>query len=74
MTPKEKAKELVDNFMNLKPPKLSDYSQIYLPTAKLCALKVVEEIVKEVLEFQYDETTAPHRIYWRKVELEIKKL
>lgn len=45
ITAKEKAKELVDKFLNLKPTKLSDYSKIYLPTAKQCAKIAVEEII-----------------------------
>lgn len=45
MTPKEKAKELIDYFCNLKQTKLSDYSIIYLPTAKVCALKVCDEVL-----------------------------
>jgi hypothetical protein len=40
--PEEKAIELVDAFMNVKPVKLSDYSRIYYPTAKQCALIAVE--------------------------------
>lgn len=46
MTPKEKANKLVDEFLNMKPIKLSDYSRIYQPTAKQCALIVVDEILK----------------------------
>jgi hypothetical protein len=34
MTPKEKAEELVNRYMNLNKVKLSDYSVIYTPTAK----------------------------------------
>jgi hypothetical protein len=45
-TPKEKAEELVEMFMNIKQQKLSDYSIIYYPTAKQCALIAVEEIMK----------------------------
>ena len=45
-TPKEKAEELVDAFMNIKQFKLSDYSIIYYPTAKQCALIAVAEIMK----------------------------
>lgn len=55
-TAKEKAKKLVDKFMNLKPAKLSDYSKIYLPTAKECAKIVVEEIINaldDVNEIDY---------------------
>jgi hypothetical protein len=50
ITPKEKAKELVDYFqkINSKPVKLSDYSRIYLPTAKLFAKKVCSEVLGDM--------------------------
>ena len=37
MTAKKYAKELVNLYMDIKDQKLSDYSKIYLPTAKECA-------------------------------------
>jgi hypothetical protein len=46
MTPKEKAEQLVEIFMNIKQQKLADYSIIYHPTAKQCALIAVDEILK----------------------------
>jgi hypothetical protein len=46
MTPKEKAEQLVESFMNIKPQKLADYSVIYHPTAKQCALIAVNELIK----------------------------
>ena len=47
MTPKEKAEELVKKFMNLnlEKIKLADYSKIYYPTAKQCALIAIIEII-----------------------------
>jgi hypothetical protein len=51
MTPKEKANELVNKIMELNSThtKLSDYSRIYTPTAKQCALIAVDEILKVCL-------------------------
>ena len=63
-TPQEKSQELVDSFMNIKNIKLSDYSVIYLPTAKQCALIAVDEMVKEF---------GPS-YYWQEVKQEIAKL
>lgn len=37
MTAKKYAQELVNLYMDIKNQKLSDYSKIYLPTAKECA-------------------------------------
>jgi hypothetical protein len=45
ITPKEKAKELIEYFINHEPVKLSDFSRIYLPTAKQYAKKVCSEIL-----------------------------
>lgn len=50
MTPKEKAESLVESFMNLGLIKMSDYSIIYLPTAKQCALIVVDECLHTCIE------------------------
>lgn len=44
---KEFAVALVDSFMNIQPPKLSDYSKIYLPTAKECARITVNFMLDE---------------------------
>lgn len=57
MTPKEKADQLVNKFENLQPTKLSDYSKIYTPTAKQCALIVVDEIIEEVFMWSGGENS-----------------
>lgn len=55
MTPKEKAIELVNDFMLLKSNKMSDYSRIEFPTAKLCAIKIIDELIKETgSKYHYD--------------------
>ena len=43
MTAKEKARELVDYFLNLKPTKLDEQLVIEHPTAVACAKKVAWE-------------------------------
>jgi hypothetical protein len=65
MTPHEKAVELVDYFMNFNPVKLSDYSKIYLPTAKKFALKVCDEVL---------DKDGYNNDYWQEVKQEIEKL
>ena len=67
ITAKEKAVELVDYFMNLNPTKLSDYSKIYLPTAKKFALKVCEEVLG------YMGADRGYK-FWQEVKQEIQKL
>jgi hypothetical protein len=66
MTPKEKARELVDKFMNIPPKKISDYSRIYLPTAKECARIAVDELIKYANTFGLE--------YWQEVKQEIDNL
>ena len=44
---KEKALELVDKYMNIGQVKMSDYSRIYQPTAKVCAIIAIDEMLNE---------------------------
>lgn len=67
MTPKDKAIELVEKFENLKSNKMSDYSRIEYPTAKLCALIVVGQVLGYM---GADRGYA----YWEDVKTEIEKL
>jgi len=75
MSPKEKAIKLVERFENLQSNKMSDYSRIEYPTAKLCALIAADEIIK-ALEIdagnwiKWNET----KKYWQEVKQEIEKL
>jgi hypothetical protein len=69
MTPKEKAKELVDKMLFCYQGNLDEY------TAKQCALIAVNEINKAI-DFDWMEVQnleSEHR-YWDKVEQEIKNL
>lgn len=50
---KTKAIEYVQMFMDIKPPKMSDYSKIYQPTAKLCALAMVNELLNYAKKHGY---------------------
>jgi len=72
MSPKEKAEELTNQFMELKHVKLSDYSRIEWPTARKCALIVVNEIVKS----RKDDNIfrAQDLVYWQQVKQEIENL
>jgi hypothetical protein len=67
MTSKEKAEELINYFITLRPAKLSDYTQIYQPSAKLCALKVCEEVLSYMGSDRGTE-------FWEEVKQEIEKL
>jgi len=63
MTPKDKAKELVDRFINQMPKYLQ--GKLGRLTAKQCALICVDEIQK-VTNYEIN--------YWEEVKQEINKL
>ena len=69
MTPKEKAKELVDYFWNIEPIKLSDFSRIYLPTAKHFAIKVCDEVMESNTNVS---GYTLNKEYWTEVKREIE--
>jgi preprotein translocase subunit SecE len=73
MTAKEKAKELVEFFMHLNSVKLSDYSRIEWPTAKQCALKVVDEVIKQNNVWIRLVNKGTNN-YWQEVKQEIENL
>ena len=64
MTPKEKAKELVDKFSNV--PLLDSYE------AKQCALIAVDEIFEALDEHHWQNRNVTE--YYREVKQEIEKL
>ena len=71
MTPKEKARQLVESFKSAHSNKMSDYSVIYLPTAIQCALICVREIL-ETAYWEYMESfSKEENEYWLDVEQEI---
>lgn len=45
MSPKEKAMQLIEEFSKMNSGKLSDYTRIYYPTAKMCAIRTVNEVL-----------------------------
>jgi hypothetical protein len=71
MTPKEKARELLDKYLNpfnrngCIPP----YETMFKSTAKQCALIAVDEII-----YLLDRYIDPVRSYWEDVKREINKL
>jgi hypothetical protein len=74
MTPKEKAKDLVDKFF--KPIDVGDDQmlRIFRSAAKQCALIAVDEIISLKRHFlDYDNESA-FRKYWQEVKTEIENL
>lgn len=72
MTPQEKAKELMDKYINLVP---KEFNGMDINLAKQCALIVVDEIISEysvlVIETAF---CGKQYLYWKQVKQEIKKL
>ena len=67
MTPKEKAAEMIEAFMNIKQQELGDHSIIHYRTAKQCALIAVDEILNAINPFgQF-----LGKDYWYEVKQEI---
>ena len=69
MTPKEKAKELVDKMWNID----ERYGSIGFHEAKQCALVAVDEIL-DAVDWHEFETPNEELNYWNKVKHEIDQL
>jgi hypothetical protein len=78
MTPKEKAKELVNKFRDInwlvETPYTSRYEWIQIQEAKQCALIAVDEILSELTEIPYGLEYLNRLNYWLEVKQEIEKL
>jgi hypothetical protein len=76
MKTKEKAKELVNRCMNINKVKLSDYSVIYTPTAKQCALIAVDLAIEVIYKYSIHSDCSEDASleYWEEVKEEILKL
>tara|TARA_R110000803_G_scaffold163609_1_gene227289 strand:+ start:303 stop:533 length:231 start_codon:yes stop_codon:yes gene_type:complete len=76
MTPKEKARELVERFMDIKPTtsdKLKE--QLIYDEAKQCALICVDEMIKFIIEKQNESMYFEMDLkYWQEVKREINNL
>jgi hypothetical protein len=74
MTPKEKAKELVDKFTNYVSEKDFFGDNVELINCKQCALIAVDEILDDDM-YGMEEEHFENRIdYWEKVRQEIENL
>jgi hypothetical protein len=70
MTPKEKAEELVDKFVQYTPAD----SELEYPYAKQCALIAVDEL-RDAIDWDYYEgRMETEENYWEQVKQELEKL
>jgi len=68
MTPKEKAKDLVNKFTDIED------GEMYIGKAKECAMITVDEILKEYGTYYKVEVNGKYVSYWQEVKEEIKNL
>ena len=78
MTPKEKAKELVESYKYRLLPFITFQTQLtetdLLNKCKQCALIAVNEILEELPEGSIDYSVSARRRYFEEVKQEIEKL
>jgi hypothetical protein len=79
MTPKEKAKELIDIYKKQVSMTIKDYSLVCkvldIDMSKQCALIAVDEIIKLLVDLSDGEWTYIYEVeYYKKVKQEIKKI
>jgi len=78
LTPKEKAKELVQWFLNEGLPSFGRYQSTDtedLKGAKFCAIKLVDEVIRAIPDASDDDSPYNHElVWWQKVRQEIKKI
>ena len=73
MTPKEKAEELYNKFLNPSGDTYL-YGMLEHESAKQCALIAVDEILSELTEIPYGLEYLNRLNYWLEVKQEIEKL
>ena len=78
MTPKEKAKELIDKFYqsqveSLNKIGLTEFIEVEQEIAIKSSLIAVEEIIESIKECADKDIINIHLIYWRKVKNELLK-
>ena len=89
LTPKEKAQELIDAYLNASFGLMQEYIPNPMPFAKQCALKAVSEIIDSSPRYpsdvDWDDCGATHQYYyesqieealkyWQEVKEEIEQL
>ena len=72
MTPQEKAKELIEKYLNMNDGLIQEFIPIPIEGAKQCALIAVDEILKDREEI--DGMRVINDPYWLEVKQEIEKL
>jgi len=62
---------LIEEFRNMNSGKLSDYTRIYHPTAKMCAIRAVNEVINS---HEGTENNNYNIYYYKLVQQELENL
>ena len=73
MTPKEKAKELIQKYLKMNDGLIEEFIPIPKEGAKQCALVAVDEILDSHYKLLSGVNTTIYK-YWQEVKQEIEKL
>jgi hypothetical protein len=75
MTPQEKAKELIEKYLNMNDGLIQEFIPIPIEGARQCALIAVDEMIEKLVELSNDKFTFIHDVkYYQEVKQEIEKL
>jgi len=77
LTPKDKAKELVDSYINIMPCLLNQTGKLIIYHAKQCAIIAVDEILNATqwdCHIELAHSACETVEYWIEVKQEIEKL
>jgi hypothetical protein len=72
MTPKEKAEELIEKYLNMNDGLIKEFIPIPIEGARQCALVAVDEVLDDYEQFPYKVQFG--KDYWNEVKKEIEKL
>lgn len=73
MTPKEKAIQIIENYLNMDDGLIKEFIPLPIKAAKKCALIAIDEIC-EAINWHEFEVPNEQFNYWNRVKLEIQRL
>jgi glutathione synthase/RimK-type ligase-like ATP-grasp enzyme len=75
MTPQEKAKELIEKYLNMNDGLIQEFIPIPIEGARQCALIAVDQLMQHAENSYYNKDIINGaKLYWDEVKQEIEKL
>ena len=75
MTPQEKAKELIEKYLNMNDGLIQEFIPIPIEGARQCALIAVDQLMQHAENSYYNnDIINGAKLYWDEVKQEIEKL